>query len=534
MESPGPDLVQQPLLEATDGNYVIRPKCPETNDSLTFLRERNSSIGTGRWPRSVPGQPERLRILRNAEPDFSFGGGAEIKTPFDLYCAEIRRLKKLNPDDERRVQVRMTEVAEILLRTISRIPATARYFLQERRSNGLPSNLRAAVRDTEFAARSVTVEKPFDDDALLDPDENEELADRLAGADFTERSSGFPVIQRLVALMDNLHDAVRQHGIAHEITRSRRADLSEAIGKLPLTPSYLKSLVGHLQRELNSQKQYQKSKDGAELAPGSTAERFEDHHAIHFDEFEQILGEASRLYFEWEKIRNRIAEFHVGLVVYLARQYSSEPQELVDLIQEGNIGLLKAVERYDYRLGFRFSTYATYWIRLAMSRYIARSSRAVRLPYRQNLNIGSVRKKRESFRQIHGHFPTTIELARETGISAAGLVKLETLSQVIASLDAQLEPGENLDLLSMLEQQTFREPVETVEKQSMNGLIESAIDGLNQREAYVIRQRFGIGVYAERTLQELGAVLGLTRERVRQIENGAIKKIRRLLEPLAV
>jgi RNA polymerase sigma factor (sigma-70 family) len=523
--SRGPSPVRQPFLDAADGNYGF-----QSNDASTYLRAANSS--TSGVPRSIPGPAERQRTHTDADPDFGSGGVTESKTPFDRYCAEIRRLKNLNPDEERWLQVRLAEIAEKLVRTISGIPISARYIVDECRRDALPGNSGDSVTDdSEINADGVTMKNPFDVVSLLAPEGRDEPNDGVPGAELAAQSSGFPPFHRLTALLDSLHFAARQYGVAHEITRSHRAVLAEAIRTLPLPPSYLKSLVARLRSLLDNQQQFQQNNDGV---AGSAGETFEVHHAIRLEEFERILREASRLYLEWESIRNRIAEFHVGLVVYLARQYSSDPQELVDLIQEGNIGLLKAVERYNYRLGFRFSTYATYWIRLAMSRYIARSSRAVRLPYRQNLNIGSARKKRESFRQIHGRYPSTLELARETGISEAGLVKLETLSQVTASLDAQLEPGENLDLLSMLEQQTFSEPVETVEKQDMNGLIENAINGLNQREAYVIRQRFGIGVYAEKTLQELGAILGLTRERVRQIESGALKKIRRRLEPLAV
>ncbi|MCI0652928.1 MAG: RNA polymerase sigma factor RpoD/SigA [Methylococcaceae bacterium] len=474
--------------------------------------------------------------IGRAESNLGVAESTEVRNPLDIYCSEIRRLNNLNPEDEQRFQVLMSEISDSLVRTISRFPGSARILIEGCKTSACsllssPTNR----RDGECDHGESSAAPWIDEISLMECEDNEEFDDRVARTDLAQGIPDSDLIQAVSARLDGLYQAARRYGISHETTRKHRLALSEAFRKLPLTPLCIENLIARLNSLLESWQQTRLRRSAEGTSHNELAEAmFEQLYAIGFEEFEQIARESFRLYFEWQKIRNRIAEFHVGLVVYLARQYSSEPQELIDLIQEGNIGLIKAVERFKYRLGFRFSTYATYWIRLSMSRHLARSSRAVRLPYRQSLYIGTVRKQREIFSQIHGRAPNTLELARVTGISEAGLRKLEIISQAIASLDAQVEPGEPLDLLSMLEQQVFNQPLEEVERQDMNGLIEQAIGGLNQREAYVIRQRFGIGVYTEKTLQELGAVLGLTRERVRQIENGALKKIRRWFEPLTV
>ncbi|MGH8549651.1 MAG: sigma-70 family RNA polymerase sigma factor [Methylococcales bacterium] len=526
--------LQNEWTEVRKEQNVRRSQRSLTGDSLVIqIQQSRPAKGAGH-PR---GLSEKGRRIDQAGASFCASESTEVKNPLDIYCSEIRRLNSMNAEDEHGFQVLMSELSDSLVRTLSRFPGSARTLLEACRKvpASIPSN-RTDRSEREFDCRGSSAEWRIDEVSLEEAEDNEEFDDRLAPADLAQGTPDSALIRVMSTCLADLYRAAQQHGVLHESARNLRATLSETFCKLPLTPLCIAHLVERLESLLHARKQSLKSLAGDDnsSAAGSVEGGFEQLYAIGFDEFESIAREASLLYREWQKIRNRIAEFHVGLVVYLARQYSSDPQELIDLIQEGNIGLIKAAERFKYRLGFRFSTYATYWIRLAMSRYLARSSRAVRLPYRQSLQFGTVRKKRETFKQIHGRAPSALELARATGISEAGLRRLEIISQETASLDARVEAGENLDLMSMLEQQVFNQPLEEVEMQNLNGLIEKAIGGLNQREAYVIRERFGIGVYTEKTLQELGAVLGLTRERVRQIENGALKKIRHWFEPLAV
>ncbi|MGH8556912.1 MAG: sigma-70 family RNA polymerase sigma factor [Methylococcales bacterium] len=526
-ERTGQNLLQNDSMLAGKENTFRRSPWPSTKEAIAFLfsQSRHGKEKT----RKVSDNSKNDRNTLRPESNFRTRDRTELGSPLDIYCAEIRRLNGLKPENDHRLQVAMSEVSDSLVDTLSRFPGSARYFIEGcQKDLDLSPNIASQVvrNNDEFEYREGSSEPRFDEVSLLDMDDYSGVGDRLFPSDPAYGTTDSALIQSLSVCLDDVYQAVRQHGIEHPITRQRRTALSEAFCRLPLTRLFIEAQVARLNSLFAEGQQFRERR----LAE----KNFEQLYAIGFEEFEQIAHKASGLYVERQKIRNRIVEFHAGLAIYLARQYSTDPQELVDLIQEGNIGLIKAVERFDYRLGFRFSTYATYWIRLAISRHLARSGRAVRVPYRQNLQFGTIRKKRERFTQIHGRAPSTFELSKDTGISEAGLRKLETLSQTILSLDSPLEAGENLDLMSMLEQRTFSQPVEVVEKQNMDGLIEKAIGGLNKREAYVIRERFGIGVYAEKTLQELGSVLGITRERVRQIECGALKKIRRSFEPMAI
>lgn len=520
------------MVAGTEQN-LCRAQSPSTSHAgrFSFRKSRSGKdrIGVVRDHAKIAStiQPESNPSVRDITQE---------RSSFDAYCAEIRRLNGLKPEDEHLLQLKMFKVSNNLVGTISKFPGSARTLLDEfQKAQSLNSSSQTDRNEIEFDDREASTEFEFHKLSPMKPDDIKELDDRPCFPDAADEPTDTALKQSLSASLVDLYEAVRQHGTAHEMTQQRRTALSEVFCKLRLAPLFIETQVARLDSLLAENQAFREQSFAGDRAMRRLAEEsFEKLYAIGCDEFEQIVHQACGLYREWQKVRNRIVEFHIGLVIYLARQYSSDPQELVDLIQEGNIGLMKAVERFDHRLGFRFSTYATYWIRLAMSRHLARSNRAVRIPYRQTIQFGVVRKTRERFKQLHGRTPSTAELAAQTGISEASLRKLDTLSQAIASLDADLVPGESFDLLCMLEQQTFGEPVEVVEKQHMKGLIEKAIGGLNKREAYVIRQRFGIGSYGEKTLQELGTALGITRERVRQIETGALKKIRRQFEPLAV
>ncbi|MGH8552599.1 MAG: sigma-70 family RNA polymerase sigma factor, partial [Methylococcales bacterium] len=393
---------------------------------------------------------ERLALQDESNP--GIGDSMDLSSALELYCAEIRRLNDMKPEDDHRLQVTMSEVWDRLVDTISKFPGSARFFLDGWQKDPFSSLAALAGRcEDEFEPRDLSISEPRSDEVAL-MDEASELDDPVSCANPMNSDTDLSVIQSLSACLDDLHLASRQHGIEGPQTHQRRAALSEVFRKLPLTPRLVEAQVARFDSILAGSHWVCDRNSAQQNDPVKryTQKHFEQLYAIGWNEFEPIARKASQLYGEWQKVRNRIVEFHVGLVIFLARQYSSDPQELVDFIQEGNIGLIKAVERFDYRLGFRFSTYATYWIRLAISRHLARCGRTVRIPYRQNLQFGTIRKKRECFTQIHGRAPTTLELSSDTGISTAGLRKLEGLSQTVASLDAPLEAGESLDLMSML------------------------------------------------------------------------------------
>jgi RNA polymerase primary sigma factor len=230
----------------------------------------------------------------------------------------------------------------------------------------------------------------------------------------------------------------------------------------------------------------------------------------------------------WLSLRQQLASANSRLVLFIANQYKGSFLDFDDLVQEGQTGLLKAVDRFDYRLGFQFSTYAGYWIRQAISRSLSRCERVVRVPCGQVATINKVFRTKDQFIVKTGREPSIKELAECAKLSSDEVQSILSISQTAMSLEGYEEDEENsFAPIDFLEQQVFTHSFMKIAQTDLENLISKAIKILNPREAKVICCHFGVDTDSEMTLQEIGAELNLTRERVRQIQVMALDKIRR-------
>ena len=230
----------------------------------------------------------------------------------------------------------------------------------------------------------------------------------------------------------------------------------------------------------------------------------------------------------WLELRQKLASSNSRLVLFIANQYKGGFLDFDDLVQEGQIGLLKAVDRFDYRLGFQFSTYAGYWIRQAISRSLSRCERVVRVPCGQVANINKVFRTKDQFIAQTGREPTIKELTEFAKLSNDEIHAILSFSQTAMPLEGSEEDEENsFAPIDFLEQQVFTHSFMKIAQTDLETLIDKAIKILNPREAKVICCHFGVDSDNEMTLQEIGAELNLTRERVRQIQVMALDKIKR-------
>jgi len=230
----------------------------------------------------------------------------------------------------------------------------------------------------------------------------------------------------------------------------------------------------------------------------------------------------------WLKLRQKLATANTRLVLFIANQYKGSFLDFDDLTQEGQSGLLKAIDRYDYRLGFQFSTYAGYWIRQAISRALSRCERVVRIPCGRIGTINKVFRTKVQIINRTGKEPTTQELAEHTELSNNEIHAILSMSQTAMSFEGSVEDGENsFAPIDFLEQQIFTPAFIEIAKTDLETIFNKALQILNPREARVICCHFGIDVDKEMTLHEIGLELDLTRERVRQIQVIALNKIKR-------
>ena len=229
----------------------------------------------------------------------------------------------------------------------------------------------------------------------------------------------------------------------------------------------------------------------------------------------------------WLRLRQQLASANSRLVLFIANQYKGGFLDFDDLVQEGQTGLLKAVDKFDYRLGFQFSTYAGYWIRQAISRSLSRCERVVRVPCGQVANINKVFRIKDQFLAKTGREPSIKELAENTKLSNDEINTILSISQTAMPLDGIEDDENSFAPIDFLEQQVFTHSFMKIAKTDLENLISRAIKILNPREAKVICCHFGVDADNEMTLQEIGAELNLTRERVRQIQVMALDKIKR-------
>lgn len=233
-----------------------------------------------------------------------------------------------------------------------------------------------------------------------------------------------------------------------------------------------------------------------------------------------------------KKAREQMIKANLRLVVKIAHDYEGLGLPLLDLINEGNIGLMKAVERFDPSKGGKLSTYGAWWIKQSIKRALANQSKTIRLPVHLVDKISKMRRTAMRLQEEFGREPTDDELAEELGITASRVAQLRTAAIRPASLDAPIGDDDSNNFAEIVQDENAETPYEQLEEKTVTKMLDEMIKTLDPREAMILRYRFGLDGGSERTLEEVGEKFGVTRERIRQIQNIALKKLRKMIEKM--
>src|SRR2546429_851467 len=233
-----------------------------------------------------------------------------------------------------------------------------------------------------------------------------------------------------------------------------------------------------------------------------------------------------------KRAREQMIKANLRLVVKIAHDYEGLGLPLLDLINEGNIGLMKAVERFDPAKGGKLSTYGAWWIKQSIKRALANQSKTIRLPVHLVDKISKMRRTAMKLQEVLGREPTDEELAEELGLTASRVAQLRTAAIRPASLDAPIGDEDSNNFSEVVQDENAATPYQELEEKTVSAMLQEMVKTLDTREATILRYRFGLDGGSEKTLEEVGQKFGVTRERVRQIQNIALAKLRKMIEKI--